>query len=185
MFRCLAFSRSDTPALIALQTSLKWINILISGSSRGIISRVHIVCDYCSVTPDADPGLCTAPCVWGGCRPASSLQIPLFHFMRLMFRLMQLLFLWVCQTVATCGFFPHNSHLFSKSFWVLKSFLSSLRKPSKCWERFLWNLQVSSCTFHIYRCPFLDLSLPVCCSLRHQNALQFIALLHCLLEPEL
>lgn len=60
VFRCLRFLHlhAPTPALITLQTSLKWINFLISGSSPWIISRVHIVCDYCSVTPDADPELC-------------------------------------------------------------------------------------------------------------------------------
>lgn len=82
MFRCLRFLHfhAPTPALIALQTSLKRINFLISGSSRGIISRVRIVCDYCSVTPDADPGLCAALYVWEECRRVSSLQIPLFYF---------------------------------------------------------------------------------------------------------
>lgn len=60
MFRCLRFLHfhAPTPALITLQTSLKWINFLNSGSSPWNISRVHIVCDYCSVTPDADPALC-------------------------------------------------------------------------------------------------------------------------------
>ena len=78
MFRCLRFLRfhAPTPTLITLQTSLKRINF--SGSSRWIISGVHIVCDYCSVTPDADPGLCAALYVWEECGHSFSLQIPQF-----------------------------------------------------------------------------------------------------------
>lgn len=78
MFRCLRFLHfhAPTPTLITLQTSLKRINF--SGSSRWIISGVHIVCDYCSVTPDADPGLCAALYVWEECGHSFSLQIPQF-----------------------------------------------------------------------------------------------------------
>lgn len=78
MFRCLRFLHfhAPTPTLITLQTSLKRINF--SGSSRWIISGVHIVCDYCSVTPDADPGLCAALYVWEECGHSFSLRIPQF-----------------------------------------------------------------------------------------------------------
>lgn len=60
--------------------SLKWIHF--SRSSRWIISHVHIVCDYCSVTPDADPGLCAVPeCRMNveECRHILSHQILLFQ----------------------------------------------------------------------------------------------------------
>lgn len=61
---------APTPALIVLQKSLKWINF--SGSGCWIIAHVHVVCDYCSVTPDADPGLHTVPHVCEECGHVSS-----------------------------------------------------------------------------------------------------------------
>lgn len=46
---CLKFPHfhAPTPTLIALQKSSQW---------RRITACVHVVCDYCSVTPEANPG---------------------------------------------------------------------------------------------------------------------------------
>lgn len=67
IFMCVWFLHfhAPTPALIVLQKSLKWINF--SGSGCWIMAHVHVVCDYCSVTPDADPGLHAVPHVCEEC----------------------------------------------------------------------------------------------------------------------
>lgn len=99
MFRCLWFLHFHalTPTVITLQTSLKWINF--SGSSCWIISCVHFVCDYCSVTPDADPRLCAVLYVWEECRHIFSIQIPQFERTRLSF------YLWETHLKRQCCYF--------------------------------------------------------------------------------
>lgn len=75
----------------------------------------------------------------------------------------------------------HNYYFYSMSFWVAKSLSSTPRcKPLNVWSC-VWK----DYPLKFYRCPLLDLLPCVWCSLRHPNGLQFIALLHCLLEPEL
>ncbi len=163
MFSCLWFLHFHalTPTVITLQTSLKWINF--SQSGRWTISCVHIVCDYCSVTPDADPGLCAVLFIWEECRHIS-LQIAHVEHATLSFSLLkthlekQSWYFWQFITLwhPSKNIWHDIFSFLNKCFWVLESVLSSTTSLQVFGAVSMASTNTAA-LLKIYRCSLLDL----------------------------